>query len=205
MQLFPMFVKLAGQKCVVVGGGSIAESKLDSLLASEAEVHLVAPRITPNIERLARAARVRWYDRKFVPADLDGARLVVAATNDVHVNQTVFRAATVRGILCNAVDDPERCDFYYPAVVRRGDLQIAISTNGKSPALAQRLRKHLEREFEQSYAGWLEWLGTVRESLFRDRVDPEQRRRILHEIASEDAYAEFVESDERARQVGGAA
>ena len=101
--------------------------------------------------------------------------LVIAATGNPAVNEVVYRAAQERGVFCNSVDEPERCDFYYPAVVRRGDLQIAISTAGKSPALAQRLRKELEVQFDASYIGWLNWLGKVRELFFQRQVEPELR------------------------------
>src|SRR5205807_8965109 len=106
------------------------------------------------------------------------------------VNGTVFREAQQRNILCNAVDDPKHCDFYYGAVVRRGQLQVAISTEGQSPALAQRIRRELEVQFGPEYAGWVEELGQIRERLFASGIDPESRRQLLHELASRDAFAE---------------
>ena len=104
------------------------------------------------------------------------------------MNDFVFREARSRGILCNAVDDPERCDFYYPAVVRRGQLQIAISTGGQSPALAQRLRRELEMEFGEEYSGWVEELGKVREKLLSSKLDSDHRKQLLHSLASRDAF-----------------
>jgi precorrin-2 dehydrogenase/sirohydrochlorin ferrochelatase len=112
----------------------------------------------------------------------------------------VYRAAQESAVLCNSVDEPGRCDFYYPAVVRRGDLQIAISTAGKSPALAQRIRKELEEQFDVSYISWLNWLGGVRELFFRREVQPELRRRVLHRIAGRTVFERFKASRERGIQ-----
>ena len=127
-------------------------------------------------------------------ADLDGTFLVIAATNSRELNAAIFHEARQRNILCNVVDDPEYCDFYYPAVVRRGDLQIAISTNGQSPALAQRIRRELEIQFGPEYGEWLKELGQIRQQLFASKIDPEQRRRLLHELASREAFEESTGS-----------
>ena len=159
MNLFPMFLKLAGRRCLVVGGGSVAEGKIASLLGSGAKVIVVAPDVTEKVSGWASIGEVEWLARSFCPAELEGVFLVVAATSDPEVNDLVFREAQSRGILCNVVDDPERCDFYYPAVLRRGQLQIAVSTGGSSPALAQRLRFELEQQFAPGYGEWLEELG----------------------------------------------
>ena len=102
--------------------------------------------------------------------------MVIAATNSRELNAAIFHEARQRNILCNVVDDPEYCDFYYPAVVRRGDLQLAISTNGQSPALAQRIRRELEIQFGPEYGEWLEQLGKIRQQLFASKIDPEERR-----------------------------
>ncbi len=198
--LFPLFLKLEGQKCVVVGGGKIADSKLDLLLAAGAYVRVVAPEATERIRELDRRGALCWDPYCFAPRDLDNALLTVAATGTREVNEQVFRAAAERGVLCNAVDDPERCHFYYPAVVQRGDLQIAISTSGKSPALAQRIRIELEQRFDEGYSDWLSWLGSVREMFFRRPIEPEQRRQALHKIAGGGVYERFRLSRERRRQ-----
>ncbi len=183
MSLFPMFLKLEGRKCLVVGAGKIGESKIRSLLVSKANVHVVAPWATPTVTAWDRVGILRWDARVFHPSDLDGVCLVVAATSIPAVNDVVYHEAQSRGALCNVVDVPERCDFYYPAVVRRGDLQVAISTGGQSPALAQRLRREFERQLTPLYAGWLERLGNFRRDLFSRRLDPEKRRALLHAAA----------------------
>lgn len=195
--LFPLFLRLEGRRCLLIGAGNIASQKIEGLLSAGAAVHVVAPIAGETIGTLVREGRVCWTRRTFRFSDLDGAVLVIAATGDPVVNEIVFREARRRGILCNAVDEPERCDFYYPAVVRRGDLQIAISTGGNSPALAQRIRRDLETHFGDHYAGWLSWLGDVRTRLFRKPMDPERRRQTLHRIASARVYDQFVAARQR--------
>lgn len=181
-------MKLAGRRCVVVGAGKIGEPKIQSLLTAEAEVTVIAPDATPVVEAWAHSQTISWHRRAFEAADLDGATLVIAATPSPEVNESVFLEAQRRGILCNSVDDPEHCDFFYPAVVRRGDLQIAISTAGHSPALAQRLRSELEEQFGPEYAEWVDALGEERQRLFSLDIDPEERRRKLHKLAGSEPF-----------------
>jgi precorrin-2 dehydrogenase / sirohydrochlorin ferrochelatase len=188
MSLFPMFVKLEGRRCLVVGAGKVGEGKVRSLLVSRARVKVVAPSATPQVAAWAQVGLIEWEGREFAGSDLEGMFLVVAATSLVAVNTEVHREAQARGILCNAVDDPERCDFYYGSVVRRGQLQVAISTEGQSPALAQRLRRDIEAQIDPSYAGWLVELGKQRAELRRQPIDPEARRRRLHNLASDRAF-----------------
>ena len=189
--LFPLFLKLAGRRCLVVGAGKIAEGKIESLLAAEARIRVVAPRSTQTIQRWVREERVSWDARPFEPADLERVSLVITASNSETVNHRVFQEASAHGVLCNSVDDPEHCDFYYPAVVRRGPLQIAISTGGNSPALAQRLRRELEEQFVPEYEGWVRSLGEARASLFARTLSLHQRRSWLHIIASDWSFEKF--------------
>lgn len=195
--LFPVFLKLEGRRCLVVGGGRIAEQKLEALLAAGADVHVVAPAASESIRQLAASGKLAWSQRAFAPADLDGVFLVIAATGNREVNAALFREAEHARVLCNAVDEPEHCRFYYPAVVRRGELQIAISTAGRSPALAQRLRSELEAAFGPEYETWLQWLGNVRSLFFRRCVDPTRRRLALHRMASRDVYERFTRARQR--------
>ncbi len=194
MSLFPMFLKLINRPCLVVGAGQVGETKIASLLAAEAAVRVVAPEATEAVRQWARTGRLDWQPRCFEPADLDGKFLVVVATPLRELNDVVYHEAQQRGVLCNVVDDPPRCDFYYPAVVNRGELQIAISTNGQSPALAQRLRQELEQQFGPEYAAWLEELGRQRQRLFDFRMEPQQRRRILHSLVTRERFEEFSRS-----------
>ncbi len=192
--LFPIFLKLSGQSCLVVGAGQIAEQKLEGLLVSGAVVAVVAPQATETIRQLAAEGRISWIERTFEPSDLEDKVLVVAATGDRAINEEVYRAACSRHVLCNAVDEPDHCHFYYPAIVRRGDLQIAISTAGHSPALAQRLRLELEALFGPEYGDLLNWLGKVRVMLFRRSMDSKSRKRALHRIASREVTSRFIQA-----------
>ncbi len=186
-----MFLKLAGRSCLVVGAGHVAEPKIESLLRCGARVRVVAPAATPAIREAASAGEVVWEQRAFRPADLNGVFLVVAATSSPELHQQIFELARESAILCNAVDEPSRCDFYYGAVVRRGLLQIAISTAGNSPSLAQRLRRELEQQFEPAYAEWVAEIGRARDALMSDVRIAEQRKRALKEISSELAFRSF--------------
>ncbi len=191
--LFPMFLKLNGRRCLVVGAESIAEPKIASLLDAGASVKVVAPEATEQVSLWAQEGRIHWEARAFQNSDLAGYLIVVSATNSVEVNSAVYREAEAQGVLCNAVDDPDRCDFFYPSVVRRGPLQIAISTAGLSPALAQRLRRELEDQFGPDYAGWVEHLGRERTRLRNDRaLRAEDCRDLLHLLASGPAYRSFA-------------
>jgi len=201
MILFPAFLKLAGRRCLVVGAGRVAQEKIEGLLRAEADVRVVAPRATRWIRRWARAGEIRWDARKFRSSDLRGAFLVVAATSSPSLHAEIYTQARRRGVLCNVVDDPEHCDFYYGSVVRRGSLQIAISTGGHSPALAQRLRKRLEREFGAGYAEWLEEIGAVRKTLFAKSISPRRRKALLQRLASEFSFDEFLRRRERKRKI----
>lgn len=195
MSLFPMFLKLEGRSCLVVGAGKIGESKIRSLLVAHAKVRVVAPWVTPAVAGWARTGVLEWDAREFEASDLDAIFLVIAATSSVGVNDLVYREATRRQILCNVVDDPDRCDFYYPAVVRRGSLQVAISTEGKSPALAQKLRREFERQLAPFYAGWIEQLGRIRSQLFRRALNPDYRRKLLHEWAARKPFDATLPAD----------
>ena len=183
MSLFPIFVKLEGRHVLLVGAGPIAESKIGGLLSAGAVVTVVAPDATPALQTLARDGRIEWKPRAFEPDDLNGMTLVVAAVPKA-VAASIYAEAHLRGVLVNSVDDPENCDFYYPAVVNRGELQIAISTAGHSPALAQRIRIELEEQFGPEYAQWLQRLGEARRELFATDMDAQLRKQQLHEMAS---------------------
>ncbi len=192
MSLFPMFLKLAARPCVVVGAGKIAESKIESLLTAEASVTVVAPAASSRVQAWAQAGELRWIEREYREGDLAGALLVVAATATAEVNRAVFAEASAAGVLCNAVDDSPFCDFYFPSVVRRGELQIAISTAGESPALAQRLRREINAALPLETGEWLAELGRLRREVTAVEPLGEERRLLLHELAQREVcgYAE---------------
>jgi siroheme synthase-like protein len=200
--LFPAFLKLEGRRCLVVGAGAVGEEKIGGLLRAGADLLVVAPAATEQVRAWAQAGRIRWEARKFRAADLRGAFVVVAATSSAELHEKIFRLARRRGVLCNVVDDPARCDFYYGSVVKRGSLQIAISTAGLSPALAQRLRKKFEEQFGAEYELWVEELGKTRERLFAKNIEPARRKSLLHRLASELSFEEFLRRRKRAALKG---
>lgn len=175
-ELFPVFLKLTSERCLAVGAGKTMEEKIPTLLACGARITVVAPSATPKIQRWAQAEKLTWIERRFDSHDLDDIFLCVVSTSSKATNQLIFGQAQQRGILCNVVHDGAFCNFYYPAVVKRGPLQIAISTAGHSGALAKRLREELEREFGPEWENWLRWLGEARSSLYDDPLSPRQRR-----------------------------
>jgi len=200
MSLFPIFVKLQGRLVVVVGGGNIAADKIPGLLQAQARVRVIAPEINSQISAWVDAGEIQWLEKEFAPEDLQNATLVVAATSIPAVNAAVFQAAEAAGTFCNAVDDIANCHFYYGSIVQRGNLQIAISTNGKSPALAQRLRKELEQQYPAEYAAWLDSLGEAREKLragSASKENFEKNKAILHRLASPEMFSRFVRSQAR--------
>jgi precorrin-2 dehydrogenase/sirohydrochlorin ferrochelatase len=183
MEMFPMFLKLERRACLVVGAGTIAAPKIASLLRAGGTVTVVAPRANDAVAALAEAGEVIWHEREFVPGDLDGMFLAIAATDLQAVNHAVAEEARARGVLVNSVDDPPDCDFFYPSVVRRGDLQIAISTAGKSPALAQRLREEIDALLPEATGAWLDQLGETRLKMLAAFPPGEERKQALHLLA----------------------
>jgi precorrin-2 dehydrogenase/sirohydrochlorin ferrochelatase len=161
---------------------------------------VVAPKATRKVRSWAHARKIDWQKRDFRLADLRGTFVVIAATSSARLHERIFRGAKRLGVLCNVVDVPRLCDFYYPAVVRRGPLQIAISTAGQSPALAQRLRKELEGQFGPEYKKWLNSIGEARKAMHGKNLDPAERKRLLHELASREAFETFRRRGEKSRQ-----
>jgi uroporphyrin-III C-methyltransferase / precorrin-2 dehydrogenase / sirohydrochlorin ferrochelatase len=183
MSLFPMFLKLAGRPCLVVGAGTIARPKIESLLRADGRVTVIAPDAQAQVQAWAVEGKLEWLQREFAAQDVAGAFLVVAATDSKTVNHAIAEAARAHGILCNSVDDPPDCDFYYPSVVERGDLQIAISTGGKSPALAQQLREQLSSLLPEDVGEWLDSIGEQRGKILASLPASEERKEILHQLA----------------------
>ena len=186
--LFPMFMKLAGKQCLVVGAGKVGEPKITGLIDTGASVHVVAIAASGQVREWADAGKIELELRAFTAGDLDGKFLAVAATASESLNKLIYQEAQRRGVLCNVVDVPEYCDFYYPAVVRRGELQIAISTAGQSPVLAQKIRQQLERQFGAGYAAWVERLGETRRLILASGLDQETKWELLHSLASREAF-----------------
>lgn len=183
MTLFPIFLKLDGRRCLVVGAGNVALEKIQSLLQAGASVGVVAPQVCEAVGRLAEEGRIRLQTRSFQEDDLEGNILVVTATDSRAVNHAVYVAAQARSLLCNSVDDPPNCDYYFASIVQRGSLQIAISTAGESPALAQRLRREIDSQLPTDLATWLEDLGNLRREVLASLPAGDERRTLLHALA----------------------
>lgn len=190
--LFPMFMKLAGKQCLVVGAGRVGEPKIAGLIDTGALIQVVAIEASNKVREWADAGKLALALRPFAPDDLDGKFLAVIATGSNGLNQFIHREAEQRGVLCNVVDVPEYCDFFYPAVVHRGDLQIAVSTAGQSPSLAQKLRQQLERQFGPEYETWVEQLGETRRLILASDLDKERKLELLHSLASREAFEAAV-------------
>jgi len=183
-----MFMKLTGRQCLVVGAGRVGEPKIGGLIDTGAHIRVVAIEATQTVREWARTGKIELELRVFSANDLDGAFLAIVATASRSLNELVYREAQRRGVLCNVVDVPDYCDFFYPAVVRRGDLQIAISTSGQSPSLAQKLRQQLERQFGPGYESWVAELGETRRLVLASELDRERKQNLLHSLASREAF-----------------
>jgi siroheme synthase-like protein len=165
---YPVNLVVSGRRCVVVGAGRIAARKVDGLLAAGADVHVVAPRLGDQVQAWRAEGRVTAAERAFEPADLDGAWLATAATDDPAVNHAVFEAGEARGVWVNAADDPDNCSFTLMSVVRRGDLVVTVGTGGRSPALAAWLKERITAELGPEYETLVELLSDAREGMRAD-------------------------------------
>ncbi len=183
MSLLPIFLSLDGRRCLLVGAGAVALDKIGSLLKTGARLRVVAPQARPEVRQLARDGKLEWIPRAFQPSDLDGSFLVITAADSPAVNAAVYREAQARGVVCNSVDDIPNCDFFFGSVVNRGDLQIAISTAGSSPAVAQRLRREVDEQLPDDLGPWLKNLGELRREVLATHPRGEDRRLLLHELA----------------------
>jgi len=172
---FAAFLDLRGRRCLVVGGGAVGERKVQGLLRSGADVTVVSPRLTPDLAALARVGLITHRPRPFRRADVRGARLVIAATGAPSVDAAVAAEARRRRALVNVVDRPAECDVILPSVLRRGPLQIAVSTGGRSPALAREIRRRLERVIGPEYAALVERVGAARDRARALAADPRAR------------------------------
>jgi precorrin-2 dehydrogenase/sirohydrochlorin ferrochelatase len=183
MALYPVFLKLEGHKILIVGGGSVAEQKIEAVLRSATDVTVIAPQVTDRIRSWAGQGRLRHIAAEYRAGMAQGYFLVIAGTDSESVNRAVYDEARRCGALANAVDDPDYCDFYAPAVVSRGDFQIAISTGGASPALAQHVRQQLEHEYGPEYGSWTAWLGRTRAALRHALPRSEARKQLIRMLA----------------------
>jgi precorrin-2 dehydrogenase/sirohydrochlorin ferrochelatase len=183
---YPAILDLAGRRTVVVGAGKVGEGKIEGLLNAGAQVKVVSLAATDRVRRWAGGGRIELQERPYEPDDLDGAFLVIAATQDSATNVRVFGDAEARQMLCNVVDVPHLCNFILPSIVRRGDLAIAVSTGGASPAMARRIRLSLAECYGDEYAVALQLLGSLREELKMRYPDPEDRKIVFERMVYSD-------------------
>ena len=182
--LFPVFLRLNQRRALVVGGGAMASLRVKQLLAAGARVTVVSPSVSPAMSALAANGSILLHERPFLPGDVTPDYfIVIGATDEAEVQATLAREAERHWLLYNVVDDVEHCNFFTPAVIERGDLKVAISTNGHSPVLARRLREELEAALPASAGPWVRQLGDLRQKLkFEIPVDMERRKQIIEEV-----------------------
>lgn len=162
---YPVYLNLRGRRCVIIGGGAVAEGKIARLLDSGAEICVVSPDATPGIRQFVADGAVRWEERKYKYGDLEGAFIAIAATNVREVNRRIFEEANERAVMLNAVDDPPNCSFIAPSIVQRGPVTLAVSTGGVSPALARKLRESLQASDDLAWADLSSVMAVVRSHL----------------------------------------
>lgn len=185
---YPIFLDLKSRPCVVIGGGDVSGRKAATLLEFGADVTIVAPRLSVVAAKLAEDQKVIWHNKIFEPEDIDGATLVIGATDDESVNREVYDEAKKRSIPVNIVDQPHLCSFIVPALVRRGALTIAVSTSGKSPAVAKRVRKKLESEFGDEWGVYLDMMGKARSAVQKSVEGIKPREVIFNKLADSDLF-----------------
>jgi precorrin-2 dehydrogenase/sirohydrochlorin ferrochelatase len=192
---YPIYLNLSKRRVVVIGGGAVAERKVESLLGTEALITVISPEVTPRLESLATHNKIEIHRRVYLSGDCIGAALVLSATDDETVSAAVFEEATSAGALVNTADQPQLCDFIMPALVRRGDIAIAISTGGTSPALAAQLRSEIETLIGPEYAQLAELMAQARLEIRRRIPDAEQRKAIHYRILNSDIIERLKRND----------
>ena len=195
MRYYPIFLNLTDQLSIIVGGGTIAEGKVTGLLEADAKVLVIAPEVTPAMRELAESGRVTWEQRAYRDGDLEGAAIAISATDDPEVNHQVWAEANRRGILINVVDDVPYCNFIAPALVRRGDITLAISTNGKMPALAAHMRREMDKTFGDDYLKLLEMTAPLRVELGTKNLPYKTRQQLWRKLFEETELLSLIRQD----------
>jgi len=193
---YPVYIKLRNQSCVVIGGGKIAEGKVEGLLAVEARVTVISPELSPRLQELSNQKQITYIPRPYQAGDLTGAFMVICATDQAEINHQVWQEASANRQLVNVVDDTPRCNFIAPSILRKGDLTIAISTSGKAPALAVRLKERFQREIGPEYERFLELAGELREPLAKHIPDFETRKALWYELVDSDILEVLARGEE---------
>ena len=194
-RFYPILVDLQGKKALVVGGGKVAQRKIESLLEHGATVQVVAKELTASLEELRRAGRIEFLGEEFSETFVDGVFVVFAATDDAALNRRVSRTAQQRSLLVNAVDQPADCNFIVPSVLSRGDLVIAVSTSGKSPAFARKVRVELEQSFGEEYGLFLNLMGNLRKEILRLGLSQEENKSTFEDLVTSDLLTAIREKN----------
>jgi len=194
MAKYPIYLELAGRRAVVIGGGAVAVRKAETLLAAGARLVVVSKHIDDTLTALCTGSNAELIKSKYSKDYLAGAVLAIAATGNRQLNKQIYKDCQEREILCNVVDEPELCDFFVPAVVKRGDLQIAIGTEGHCPAYAGHIRKKLEQIFTDKHGEFLAELETLRNCIIKDVPEPADRKALLGELVDDKSFEYFVEN-----------
>lgn len=193
MAKYPIFLELQGRRAVVIGGGNVAQRKAQVLYEAGADVLVVAKSICACLQELSNSGHIKTIESAYEPCHLEGARLVIAATDDMPLNEQVYADCQAKQILCNVVDIPHLCDFYVPAIAQQGSLQIAIGTDGKSPAYAGHLRREFEARFTEKHGQFLEELHCIRVHIIEHVADPAQRKALLKRLVRDESFEIFLE------------
>ena len=182
-EYYPVYLNLAGKRCVILGGGTIAQGKIAALREAGASIKIISPEATDGIKRAAQRGDVDFEQRPYREGDLEGAFIAVAATNVWHVNRQIFEEAEARGVLLNVVDDPDQCTFIAPSIVRRPPVTLAVSTGGASPALARKMRETLSEAPALKWADLAGALGRARRVIKEQRtvIDPTRWQCVITE------------------------
>ena len=195
MSYYPILIQLEGKKAVVVGGGMVAQRKIDTLLAYHADVHVISRDLTPILSKYLEERRIKLSGHEFSDDHLDGAFIVIAATDDPLLNRQVSEKASSRGLLINAVDQPADCNFIVPSILRRGDFLVAFSTSGKSPAFSKKVREELEEQFGDEYGSFLALMGRLREEILAKGLSQDENKRIFLELVNSHMLDAIAEND----------
>ena len=194
--MYPVCLEISDKLCVVVGGGSVAERKILGLLTAGAQVRVISPQLTGTLAQLADDGRIEWLERGYTQGDFAGALLIFAATDSQEAQEAVFKEAGRGGQLVNVIDAPARCSFHVPAVVRRGDLTLAVSTGGKSPAVAAMVRKQLAENFGEEYGLLLDLISRLREQVLTGEGNSSERKILFQNILHDD-IVHWIKSGQR--------
>jgi len=196
MRYYPIHLDVRDRKCLVVGGGSVGTRKVIGLLECGAKVSVISPVATEKLNEMVAAGTIILKKRPYRPSDLQGMFLVIGATDDDVLNRQIGNDAESLNLLCNIADRPEVCNFILPSIVARGDLVITVSTSGKSPALAKRLRQKLENQFGEEYNDFLQLMGAIRKKLLSQAHAPEAHKQLFNQLI-DSGIVEMIRDDKK--------